>query len=62
MVARRAMMVGESLEGKICEEQLRSLGLFCSEKRRMTGGLLVACISSQGVEEQHCALLSHDRG
>jgi len=43
------MMKG--LEGKMYGEQLRSLDLFCTEQRKMRGGLMV-CKSSQGAEGQ----------
>ena len=37
--------MGKDLEGKLCEEQLRSLGLFSPEQRRLRGGLMVAPLS-----------------
>lgn len=40
----------KGLEGKVYEEQLRSLGLFSPEQRTLRGGLVVACSSSQGAE------------
>ena len=39
-------------EGKMYEQQLKSLGLFSPEKRRLRGGLMVAYSFSQGVEGQ----------
>ena len=33
---------GEGSEGKVCEEQLRSLGLFSPEQGRLRGGLMAA--------------------
>jgi len=33
---------GEEHEGKVCEEQLRSLGLFSPEQGRLRGGLMAA--------------------
>ena len=30
--------MGKDLESKLCEEQLRSLGLFSPERRRLRGG------------------------
>ena len=48
------------LEGKTYEEQLRSLGVFSPEYRRLSRGLMAAYGSSQGVEGQRRALLSGD--
>ena len=39
---------GESLEGKIYEEQLRSLGLFSPEQSRLRGGLMAPAAPSRG--------------
>lgn len=42
-----------SLEGKMCEERLRSLGLFSPEQSRLRGGLMAACSSlTRGAEGQ----------
>jgi len=38
--------MGKDLESKLCEEQLRSLGLFSPERRRLRGGLMAAAPSS----------------
>lgn len=41
-VQQRAMKMVNSLEGKMCKEQLRSLELFRPEKRRLKGDVVVA--------------------
>ena len=46
------------LEGKACEKQLRSLGLFSPEQRRLRGGLMVAYSSSQGERRGSAELCS----
>lgn len=48
----------KNIEDKTHEEWLRSLGLFNPEKRRLRGGLTVACGSSKGAEGQHLFFLS----
>jgi len=40
--------MGKGLQGRICEEGLRCLGLFSPEQRRMRGGLMAAYSFSQG--------------
>ena len=52
-IQRQATKMTEDLESKRYEKQLRSLGLFSPEQRRLRGGLMAACSSSQGVEGQH---------
>ena len=43
----------KGVEGKTCEEQLKSLGLFNPEQSRLRGGLMAACSSlTRGAEEQ----------
>ena len=37
------MKMVKSLEGKMYEEWLRSLGLFSPEQSRLRGGLMAAC-------------------
>ena len=48
--------MGKDPEGKMFEEQLRFLGLFSSDKRRMRlrGSLMVAYSSSQGEQKDSC--------
>jgi len=43
----------KGLEGKMCEEQLRPLGLLSPEQSRLRGGLMAACSSlTRGAEGQ----------
>jgi len=51
-IQKRAAKMVKGLQGKTYEEQLRFLGLFSPEKRRLRGGLMVAYSFSQGVEGQ----------
>ena len=44
----RAAKTVKGLEDKMCEEWLNSLDVFSSEQRRLRGGLVAACSSSQG--------------
>jgi len=44
--------MAKGLEGKAYEEWIKSLVLFCPEKRRLRGVLVVACSSLQTVEGQ----------
>lgn len=46
-VQRRATEMGESLQGKEYEGQLKSPGWFGSERRRQSGGIMAAHSSSQ---------------
>jgi len=41
-LSQRGYQVGEGSEGKVCEEQLRSLGVFSPEQGRLRGGLMAA--------------------
>lgn len=52
--------MGNGLEGKVFEEQLRSLILLGPEQSRLSGGLVAAYSPSHGAEGQreHSALLS----
>jgi len=47
--------IGKIVEGKTYEEQLRSIGLFSSEQRRLRGGLMAAFSSSRG---ECCSLVT----
>lgn len=47
----------KGLEGKLCEEQLRALGLFSLEERRLRGDITAVTTSSRG-EEEGQALIS----
>lgn len=42
----RTTEVVKGLEGKMCEEQLKSFGLFSLEHRRLREGLMAACSST----------------
>ena len=43
----------KGLEGKMCEEQLRSLGLFSPEQKRLRGILMATCsFLTRGAEGQ----------
>lgn len=44
--------MGKGLEGMEREEQLRALGLFSPEQRRLRRGFMAACGFSQGTEGQ----------
>jgi len=41
-VQKRAMKMVKGLEGKMCEEQLKSLSVFSPEQRRLRGGFMAA--------------------
>jgi len=47
--------MAKGLEGKMCEERLRSLGLFSPEQRRLRGGLVVAAAPHREQREQQGA-------
>ncbi|GAB0184539.1 hypothetical protein GRJ2_000919200 [Grus japonensis] len=55
----------KGLKGKRCEEQLRSLGLFSLEKRRLRGNLITVCNfikwSSRGGGVDLLSLVTSDR-
>ena len=48
----------KALAGKMYEVMLRSLGLLNPEKRRLRGGLMAACSSSEGEERGSAELCS----
>jgi len=41
-LSQTGYQVGEGSESKVCEEQLRSLGVFSPEQGRLRGGLMAA--------------------
>lgn len=46
-IQRRAIKTGKDLQGEMYEEELKSTSLFNPEQKRLRGGLMVVCSSTQ---------------
>ena len=61
----RATKMVKGLQGKACEEQLKSLGLFSLEKRRLRGDLITVyslfARGSRGTGGELCSLVTSNR-